>query len=180
MLIHLNLKSQPRYIDPLKLTWRDYRGFVQPDSGFAAYTRSNVSMSVDTSLKSKSALQFKVTFLPDSSWVDWHALSKHSTAEVDSLFRHELLHYYISIIVFKKIKKAFKDFRFVNHHDFKKNLQEALNFYIPFAKEQQEMNIRYDFETKHGREGAKQKYWDAFISRSTDSLKNINISPAGE
>ena len=55
---------------------------------------------------SKAGIQIGIKFYPDSSWVDWQALGKIPPAYTDTLFKHELLHYYIGILVFKKLKNC--------------------------------------------------------------------------
>ena len=55
----------------------------------------------------------------------------------------------------------------------------GIRFFSPFADLQKALNTEYDTETKHGANREKQKYWEAFIMKSVDSLKSIPISASG-
>src|SRR5664279_1936912 len=174
--ISFNLYAQSYYIDPINLSWRDYRGIVNYDSRWQAYTFCKVAITFDEHLKSKEGIEISIKFCPDSSWVDWQVLNKIPAANRDTLFRHELLHYYIGILVFKKLKLALQKLKFVDLKNTSKNLLEGTNFFIPFANLQKSLNAEYDTETRHGAVRERQKYWNDYIMRSLDSFKKVNIT----
>jgi hypothetical protein len=168
--ISSTLYSQAHYIDPVKLTWQDFRGIVKYDSGFMAFTVAKVSMAPVKKNGNKTIYKLGIDFFPDSSWVDWQGMSKIPKAYQDSLFRHEMLHYYIAIITYKKARLTFPKDKYLT-------LQEAANFLSPFADWQVGTNTNYDRETNHGGNSMKQKEWDIYITKIYESLKNVSVEP---
>lgn len=170
---------QPHYIDPLKLSWSDYKGKVNYDSGFLAHTECKISVIANHNANKKSDIHFHLVFCPESSWVDWNALGKKTHPYADSLFRHELLHYYIAIIAFKKLKNAISRFKFVEHQDLTQNRNQINNFLAPYAILQRDLNAKYDKETHRGDDPLQQHHWEGYIMKNVQSLKYIRIDVHG-
>jgi hypothetical protein len=168
LLIGFSLRTnpQPISIDPEKLTWHDFHGAVDAKSNFMVYTYSRVMMSYNFNIKGTPVLVF-ACFFPDSSWVNWSILKFSQKQELDSLIIHERLHYYISILVAKKLKA------YLAKHAVYSN-KEALEVYIPFSNMLSEMRDRYDLETNNGLNHAMQNKWN--LGRSPERMKNKTLS----
>jgi hypothetical protein len=179
ILIQSKLLSQPHYIDPLKLSWADYKGNAKHDSAYIAYTDCKISVTANNNANKKSDIHFHLVFYPESSWVDLNALGKKPHACGDSLFKHELLHYYIGIITFKKLKMAFQHFRFIDHQDLTQNRNQITNFLAPYAIKQRDLNAKYDSETKYGADQVQQNHWEHYIMKNVESLKHVKIDAYG-
>jgi len=179
LLIHFKILSQPHYIDPRRLSWSDYKGNVNYDSGFIAYTDCKISVTANNNANKKSDIHFHIAFYPESSWVDWNVLGKKPHAYADSLFRHELLHFYIGLIAFKKLKMAFQHFRFIDHQDLSQNRNQITNFLAPYAIMQRDLNSKYDKETHYGTDRFQQHNWEKYIMKNVESLKSVRIDAYG-
>jgi Bacterial protein of unknown function (DUF922) len=179
VLIQPGLYSQPRYIDPVMLSWSDYKGHAKYDSGFLAYTDCKIDVTASNNASKKSDIHFHLVFYPESSWADWNAIGKKPHGYSDSLFRHELLHYYIGIIAFKKLKVAFQHFRFKDHQDLTQMRNQITNFLAPYAIMQRDMNAKYDKETRYGIDRRQQNHWEHYIMKNVGSLKNVRIDAYG-
>jgi hypothetical protein len=163
----------------LKLSWSDYKGTINHDSGFIAHTECKISVTANHQGNKKTDIHFHLAFFPESSWVDWNALGKKPHPYADSLFRHELLHYYIAIIAFKKLKNAFSHFKFVDHQDVTQNRNQITNFLAPYAIMQRDLNAKYDKETHRGNDPLQQQHWEDYIMKNVQSLKGVRIDARG-
>jgi len=149
------------------------------DSGFLAYTDCKISVTANNNASKKSDIHFHLVFYPESSWVNWNALVKKPHGYSDSLFKHELLHYYIGIITYKKLKAAFRQFRFRDHQDLTQNRNQITNFLVPYAVMQRDLNAKYDKETRYGTDRVQQNHWELYLRKNLESLKYVKIDAYG-
>ena len=147
--------------DTNKLTWSDFRGVVPKDmlkSIRMAICPSQISVE---SISRNAALQVKVKviFLKNEAW----------TKDTASMYvlAHEQLHFDITELQARKIRKSVSELKEKEITDFTK-----YQVYIQkFVSENDKMQEDYDKQTNHGGFESLQKEWREKISKELIALK---------
>ncbi len=132
-----------------KLTWADFKGKVDKSSPFEAVTYTTIEIQ-SLQLDGKT-MQYTITnsFEKKLSW----SKDKKSVG----LLKHEQLHFDITELVVRKMKKKLLSKKF-------KNIKEIQNFardaFGDCEKERKKLNELYDKETDHSINKEKQKEWE--------------------
>ncbi|WP_037325181.1 DUF922 domain-containing protein [Salinimicrobium terrae] len=148
------------------LTWEDFQSSPDPNSPFTANTSSGISYS--WSLKSSilgKEYQFEVLsfFNPERSWV------KNSGS--DHLLAHEQLHFDITELHARKLRKALAEFDFNKSKNVKTELQKI---YRELEGERAAMQKKFDLETRHSMEEAAQLEWQQFVTQELKKFENFS------
>lgn len=142
----------------LLLSAKDFQAAPDNNSPHAAATYSGVRYGYDYSTNPLK-LRFEVTafFVPERSWI------KHP--ESDDLVAHEQLHFDISELHARKLRKAFATTTF--GRDFQRRIKEI---YADNNAERKRMQAWYDSETDHGRNRDAQQRWYALVHDALNRL----------
>lgn len=149
------------------LTWSDFKGTPDPASPFAANTSSGISYG--WSMKGSAAgkeYTYEVTsfFIPGKSWVKGGSASAN-------LLSHEQLHFDITELFARKLRKALTEFDFDNARDLKADLQAL---YKHAEKERALMQQKFDVETRHSMNAAAQLEWQKLIKEELSKLEKFS------
>lgn len=144
-----------------KLTWSDFRGSVPKEMLKSIRMAVCPSQITVESVTHNASLQLKVKviFLKNQAW----------TKDTASLYTlaHEQLHFDITELQARKIRKSVSELKEKKVTDFTK-----YQFYIQkFVSETDKMQLEYDKETNHGGYESHQKEWREKITKDLDSLK---------
>jgi hypothetical protein len=137
-----------------KLTWADFKG-TPDDENFPnalAVTNSGFGFqSSGISLFTKGKLFVRTIFINNGSWV-------RPEGQSDYVLRHEQIHFDITEIYSRKLRKAFID---ANITPYKKEMAEAI--YWEIHKEWEERQNYYDLRTKLGSKKEVQEEWESIV-----------------
>ena len=145
------------------LTWQDFKGPVDPNSPFFANTTSGISYSwsMRSSARGKEySYEVFSFFIPERSWV-------RAGGGSSNLLAHEQLHFDITELYARKLRKALVEFDFENSRDVKSALQ---NLYKKMETERALLQKKFDAETEHSIDEAAQLKWQKFV---TEELKKF-------
>jgi len=157
--------SQNEYIDPLNLTWADYKGRVEPFSPYMAVTAARISLGCDT-INGVEYYPVSVDFLRDRSWVDFQKSLIGGLLNSFYLLDHERLHYYISIYFARMLKVYVLKTN-------PKTFQERYNLMTSFNKQTQDMDDLYDLETDHSKNKINQQKWNEKVMAEINSTNGM-------
>ena len=149
------------------LTWNDFKGFPEPENLFHANTNSGISYS--WSLRStEEEVDFLYTvetyFYPDLSWVKPGKKSNY-------LLSHEQLHFDITELHARKLRKAMNNYKLPVQEKIKSELRKIYRD-IEFSRKQ--MQEQYDRETDHSQNSTTQRTWEIFVSSELEKLKDFS------
>jgi hypothetical protein len=149
------------------LTWKDFAGAPDLQNDFDASTNSGISYSWSLrSSETKAEFFYKVQsfFYPELSWVK---PGKDSAM----LLKHEQLHFDISELHARKLRKIMDGFV----PDLKTDLKKVLErIYQKNETARRQMQERYDRETRHGQNEEAQVKWEIFIRSELDGLQEFS------
>ena len=141
------------------LQWTDYKG--SPNSSYHAYTHSNIGYSYSSMYyKGKTSFKFVVEnkFNPSSSWV---RVSKRTA----SLLKHERLHFDISELHARKLRKRFAE------HTFGSNPQSEINsIFNAISRANLNMQQLYDSQSNHSMNVKEQARWERLMKAELAKL----------
>ncbi|WP_140485982.1 hypothetical protein [Flavobacterium sp. GSA192] len=145
-----------------KLTWFDFKRKPASDNyPFGAETSCIFTLKSNTvSLINKPKIKITNSFHCDESWV------KTKNLENQSLLEHEQLHFDLSEIYARKLRKIISENKF-NSFNLVKESNKLFYEYFDLNKERQ---ILYDKETNHGRDTLEQKKWKKMIETELKQL----------
>ncbi|WP_296313140.1 DUF922 domain-containing protein [Winogradskyella sp. UBA3174] len=136
-----------------KLTWDDFKG--QPDQitypNALALTNSGFGYESSANLFKDGKLFIQCVFKTYESWV----LPNSST---DYILRHEQIHFDITEIYSRKLRKALTDLKITAV-----NADKAKPVFDKIFKEFNKRQDRYDSETKRGAKKETQEFWEATV-----------------
>lgn len=144
------------------LGWEDFRGEPDLNSTFHANTNSGFSYSWSYSTSNgEMDLEYEVfsTFYPNLSWV-------HPEHKVDALLKHEQLHFDISELHARKLRKAMSTYK--PGQSIRKDLK---NLYTRIEKERVTMQNNFDRETNHSTNKVEEAKWQAFVKAELEKLE---------
>jgi hypothetical protein len=153
-----------------KLEWNDFKG--KPDKNDAIYRAKTFStISFDPKVE-ESYIIIDVTnfFNVNLSW----SISKSKKQNSQWLLEHEQLHFDISELVARKIRKEFTEYKSSNLNETNNYLHGVYDRYIDTIW--LEVNSAYDSETDHGTIRNKQKEWEEKIGKELKKLNKYSES----
>ena len=140
-----------------KLKWQDFRGVPDRGSDRVAITVSNIGYSL-TYNSTSFTVKVKCVFEKRKSW----------TTTLDSLVLiHEQGHFDISEIFARKLRKAFKEYKF-NAKTVQVDLKEI---FTKINSERRLYNQLYDIETNSSQNQTMQQQWNKKIADELLALK---------
>lgn len=155
-------EGQIYWNEDVGLSWDDFRGTPDYNASNAAVTASGISHGFSASIKGdKVSYTSKVDcyFHPNLSWY------KKELGD-DNLLAHEQLHFDISELYARKLRKRIEEFRFTL------NLQEEMDtLYDNALKELKEFQAQYDNESDYSRNIPKQRDWELKVKKLLVGLK---------
>jgi hypothetical protein len=166
--VSLQTYCQCNAIDPQKLTWKDYRGGIDPKSDQIAWTSCKILMNTTGKFGQAPILKVCVDFRSDSSWVNAPKIKALSKEVGLQLLNHERLHYYISIISAQRLKKSLSTANNINE-------DEINSKFLYYSNVVDSLNSRYDLETNHGLNPANQKRWEYKIMDQVRTLSGVKL-----
>lgn len=151
------------YHKKVKLSWNDFQG--QVDSSLSTYSLANAVSKISILVKktySGDTLKFNVLNRFDKS-VSWVLEPKDTSSQ---LLRHEQLHFDISELYARKIRKILSqiDQDDIDNFDFRGEVSKILS-------ERDERDAKYDYETNHGVLLDEQKRWNEKIMKELAELE---------
>ncbi len=145
------------YADKSKLDWSDFRGAPDMKSNFDSAV--NTGISYQWTIVSKDGEDIKLKYeiesycYPALSWVK-------KGQSTNYLLAHEQLHFDISELHARIIRKKFKDYSPTSNKNVKKDLNRM---YKRVERMRINMQEKYDHETDHSRNKGSQKKWEGKI-----------------
>jgi len=140
-----------------KLTWEDFQGIPPDESLFHANTNAGMAYSWEfQSSSQESELVYSIDniFYPNLSWV-------HSSSKNDILLRHEQLHFDISELHARKLRKILSN---INPSKLNKGfISYSKMIYEQVVKESREMQNAFDAESNHSLNIQNELRWQAYI-----------------
>jgi len=143
-----------------RLTWNDYKGKPEPESGAAATTTSYLGIEYDFK---NNTVTYKIVcrFSKNKSW---------GLYKTDHILGHEQGHFDISEIFARKLNKETGEYKF-NKTTYQRDLQKIYN---DVMDEKEKFQTRYDNETDFSRDKEKQSEWLKKIEMMLDNLKDYS------
>jgi hypothetical protein len=140
-----------------KLKWQDFRGVPDRGSDRVAITVSNIGYSL-TYNSTSFTVRVKCVFEKRKSW----------TTTIDSsVLVHEQGHFDISEIFARKLRKAFREYKF-NAKTVQSDLKEI---FTRINSERRLYNELYDIETNSSQNHTMQVQWNKKIADELNTLK---------
>jgi hypothetical protein len=152
--------------EPLK--WENFEAEADLVKPYDANTNSGISYSWSLKVKGDSSdFQFEVEswFYPEQSWVKKNKKSEY-------LLAHEQLHFDISELVARKLRRALEDVEVVGEPELKEALEQL---YQKNADVWTALQKEYDVETRHGQDSYAQKKWKEKITAELILLENYKL-----
>lgn len=144
----------------VQLDWDDFRGASDTTSKYMAMTFTKIK-SVPVYYDADSIIyNISNSFNCIDSW----SRDKNSS----SLLKHEKLHFDISELVTRKVRKEYNKIRIVEFEKTYSRLSELFRYYTVTVKDS--INALYDEETNHGIIASKQKEWEHKIANELIAL----------
>ena len=155
-------KGQMCWNEDIRLSWDDFKGTPDYHASNAAVTASGISHGFSASIKGdKVSYTSKVDcyFHPNLSWY------KKELGD-DKLLAHEQLHFDISELYVRKLRKR------INEYVFTSNIHEEMNtLYDNALKELKDFQAQYDNESDYSRKIPEQRHWEKKIKGLLLGLK---------
>ena len=142
-----------------KLTWNDFKGIADSLSNYKALTYSTIEINSIIIKEDLLEYEIKCSFEKHLSW----SKNKQSL----SLLRHEQLHFDISELITRNLRKKFSAHISTDIQTTREIKKRLFNEAI---EERRLLNNRYDNETDHSIIIAKQKEWETKIATELKKL----------
>ena len=147
-------QDQVTYREYPKVDWSDFHA-RPPISNFSASISTGLSYSWSLATGPNGVqfdYQIEANLHRDSSW------SKYTSGKPQVL-KHEQLHYDITELFARKLRKAFSEYKVT------KNVKRDIErIYKRIESERNQMQIKYDKETNHSLITSKQKEWEFYVA----------------
>jgi predicted secreted Zn-dependent protease len=148
-----NYETQIEWSADRKLTWDDFKGesdtINHPNT--LAMTNSGFGYESGISMFKEGQIFVQSVFNTNESWVV-------SEGRNDYVLRHEQIHFDITEIYSRKLRKELSDSKITSN-----NLLQAKAIFDKVFDELQKRQARYDNETKHGDKKDTQENWEAIV-----------------
>ncbi|MDX1478570.1 MAG: DUF922 domain-containing protein [Saprospiraceae bacterium] len=146
------------------LSWSDFQGPPDPDSEHAAGTYSGVRYTYTYTMPDRTfTFEVAAYFDPARSW-------RKPDANSDYLLQHEQLHFDISELHARLLRKAFAEADFSERFETEIKAIHAEN-----SAARRAMQRRYDGETDHSNNRAAQQRWEALIRQQMRALQAFRL-----
>ncbi len=149
------------------LNWEDFRAAPDESSSFSANTNSGISYTWNYSTASgKPVLENEVSsnFYPNRSWV------KEEIEDRDYLLAHEQLHFDISELHARKLRKALSEYQ--PGSNIRGDLKKIYN---RIEAERTAMQKKFDAETQHSENKPAEYRWRKFVAMELEKLKDFDL-----
>jgi hypothetical protein len=145
------------------LSWQDFQGTPPPGDPYGATANTGLSFGYSYSrLGDKVDLSVEVFCYFDKNG-SWSKRERQSPA----LLKHEQLHFDISELQARLLRKAFANATFTDNYK-----TEINRIFQDHLKAMQEMQQRYDEESDHSMNLEKQAEWEAFVREGLEKTKS--------
>ncbi|MDT0645262.1 DUF922 domain-containing protein [Zunongwangia sp. F260] len=143
------------------LTWEDFRGKPSFSSAYKASTNSGISIGWSLSESGNKVVlvgyDVKANFYPDISW------KKDNIVKKDFILAHEQLHFDISELHARKLRKALAEY------EGGRNVQKELTaIYRKYEQERSNMQNAFDAESDHSRIEQEELKWRDFVQKELE------------
>ena len=141
------------------LTWADFQAEPGERERYDASTNSGISYSWSFSThngKEQFCYEVRSNFYPNLSWVKNGENNEH-------LLAHEQLHFDISELHARKLRKAIKEYRITSNIK-----QDLRDIYYQIETERQEMQNKFDLESRHSTEKEAEGKWQNHVKTELD------------
>lgn len=148
------------------LSWQNFQAAPNHGTRYDATTNSGISYSWSlTTGNGKDDFRYEVksNFYPDLSWVKPNKTS-------DYLLAHEQLHFDISELHARKLRKAIQEYRMTK--DVKQDLRKI---YHAIESERQEMQKKYDLESKHSLQKDSEEKWQKYVKSELEKYNQYAL-----
>lgn len=165
LLFLTQLPSNIYWHENNQLSWDDFLASEKEKYTYDAesWTGFNYSYSGEYDETSiRLTVSVVTTFNRDKSWVKKEKKS-------DKLLRHEQLHFDITELVSRQIRKEIMEYRF--SENFRKEINQIHNKY---EKIRAELQNEYDRDTDHSNIEDKQAKWEKDIAKKLESLEKYS------
>jgi hypothetical protein len=147
------------------LTWSDFRGKPDGNTSFAALTSWNLKISMQSKStnggpSAMESLDIVLAFNPEKSWV-----KPGKTTAI--LLKHEQGHFDIGRLCLLEMLAVLKTI------PQKDQVSQLPALYQRLMQHYDAMGIRYDQETNHSLNRAKQEEWDLFLAAEEKRLRSL-------
>ncbi|MFN4123548.1 MAG: DUF922 domain-containing protein [Flavobacteriales bacterium] len=153
-----NLPDTIYWSPDIRLHWVDFRGDINHNSPYSAYTSTIISLKYSFRIQDKKVIpdfQVHAMFNCNKSW----ARKDLPDRLTDDLLQHEQLHFDLAELVARKLKKALLEQDYTQkNYEFK--ISAIRKRIITDGDRMQE---RYDIETGHGSNKKEQQLWIAKV-----------------
>jgi hypothetical protein len=141
-----------------KLTWLDYKNFIQQSGIHHAFTYSGITFEM-SSENDTVILQVYSYFDPSQSWV-------HPDHRVPTLLNHEQLHFDITELFARMMRKEMSEYFSKHVSEFVKAKMDTQvkSIFTKLSDDHTLMQQKYDVETQHGILSDEQANWEKNIS----------------
>lgn len=147
-----------------KLTWADFRGPVKANRNGREQSATKTIIQIQTSIFDNTVnCEVQCKFLTCESWASENLSEK--------LLAHEQLHFDISELFARKLRKKIKEMNFDNRNEIKANIQQI---YSSTNKECIQWQLTYDEETAHSNNRTRQQKWEEKISKQIELLSDYS------
>lgn len=144
------------------LTWNDFKAEPKESVPYEANTNTGILFSWNYSTESgEPVLKYEVlsNFYPESSWVK-------NVEETNYLLGHEQLHFDITELNARKLRKA------IDEYKPGRNIRKELNqLYEQIEQERVKMQNRFDVETNHSQNKEAEAKWRKFVLEEIKDLE---------
>jgi hypothetical protein len=148
------------------LNWSDFKASPKKHLPYKANTNSGLSFSWNSTESSSGiVLNYEVgsNFYPYRSWVK-------EIEEVEYLLAHEQLHFNITELHARKLRKALE-----NYKPSGKMKKELDVIYSEIEKQRRQMQTQFDKETKHSINKEAEFKWRQFVKQELEKLSDYSI-----
>ncbi|CAL67190.1 DUF922 domain-containing protein [Christiangramia forsetii] len=150
----------------LPLNWNDFKAQPDKSNSFSANTNSGISYSWSYSTASGvPVLKHEVftNFYPNLSWVK-------DIKNEEYLLAHEQLHFDISELHARKLRKALDDY------EIGRNIRQDLKrLYNRIESERVAMQNQFDKETSHSENSSAEMRWRKFVADELEKFKAYTL-----
>lgn len=164
-----NIEDVLKWEENVQLTWSDFKGKPTKLGDVVALTASGISLGFSIEEKNGEAVGFnykaEAHFYPKRSWV-------HQKKASVPILKHEQLHFDITELHVRKLRKSIGDLKLSKH--LKKDLN---NTYKNINKDMNVMQKTYDLETNHSRDTIAQTLWKNRVDKALRDHINYQTNP---
>ncbi|HMB99642.1 MAG TPA: hypothetical protein VKN14_01255 [Flavobacteriaceae bacterium] len=150
-----------------RLTWQDFKANPNKEVDAVALTVSGITFRYSLSQKNNEDFAYRVIveahFYPEKSWYK-------SEASNDHILLHEQLHFDLTELYARKLRKRISETKFT------KQIRSELNRLNNEINDELDVTQnKYDLETNHSINTEAQKHWQDYIIKELEKLKAFQL-----